>query len=205
MVNVLNVLQDIAEGKNDFDVVDKKYIPKCIKAVQRGIDCILKTQLKQQQQLTAWCAQYDAFTMEPAQARKFELVSLSGAESVGITRFLMRQDNPSEKIITAITSAIAWFEKVKIVGYNYVDVKAPNEPSGRDRILVKEDSSVIWARFYNNKTNIPFFSGRDSERHATLAEIENERRIGYAWYGTWPAKLLSKEYPEWKNKWIKNN
>lgn len=205
MVNVLNVLQDIVEGKNDFDVFDKKYIPKCIKAIQRGIDCILKTQLKQQQQLTTWCAQYDAVTMQPAQARKFELVSLSGAESVGITRFLMRQENPSEKIITAITSAIEWFEKVKIVGYNFVDVKAPNEASGRDRILVKEDSSVIWARFYNHKTNIPFFSGRDSERHATVAEIENERRIGYAWYGTWPAKLLSKEFPEWKNKWIKTN
>ena len=34
-----------------------------------------------------------------------------------------------------------------------------------------------------------------------LAEIENERRIGYAWYGTWPLKLLQTEYPEWKLKW----
>ncbi|UEG49493.1 pectate lyase [Ferruginibacter lapsinanis] len=203
MVNVLNILQDITEGKNDFDVIDKKYIPKCTKAIQRGIDCILKTQIKQQNVLTAWCAQYDATSMQPAQARKFELVSLSGAESVGITRFLMRQNNPSEKIIAAVTAAVAWFEKVKITGYNFIDIKAPNEASGRDRVLVKEDSSVIWARFYDIKTNVPFFSGRDSQRHATVAEIENERRIGYAWYGTWPLKLLNKEYPEWKKKWLK--
>jgi hypothetical protein len=34
----------------------------------------------------------------------------------------------------------------------------------------------------------------------SLAEIENERRTGYAWYGTWPKNLLSTEYPSWKTK-----
>ena len=52
MVNVLTVLQDIAEGKNDFDVIDKSYIAKCNAAVQKGIDCIIKTQYKQNGILT---------------------------------------------------------------------------------------------------------------------------------------------------------
>jgi len=53
-------------------------------------------------------------------------------------------------------------------------------------------------------TNEPFFSGRDSERKKTIAEIENERRIGYAWYGNWAEKLLVKEYPDWLKKINKN-
>jgi hypothetical protein len=34
-----------------------------------------------------------------------------------------------------------------------------------------------------------------------VKEIESERRNGYAWYGTWPEKLLKTEYPAW----AKNN
>ncbi|MGG9972072.1 pectate lyase [Ferruginibacter sp. SUN002] len=204
MINVLNIMQDIVEGKSGFDALDKKYKVKAEKAVKKGIKCILKTQVKQKKKLTAWCAQYDAGSLEPAQARKFELPSLSGAESVGIIRFLMRLDNPSKEIVAAVNAGIDWFNKVKIEGYNFVEIKAPAEQTGRDRVLVKDSASTIWARFYDLKTNVPFFTGRDSKPHATLAEVENERRVGYAWYGTWPAKLLNKEYPEWKSKWIKN-
>jgi PelA/Pel-15E family pectate lyase len=70
--------------------------------------------------------------------------------------------------------------------------------------LVADSNSVIWARFYDMETNEPFFAGRDSQRHKTLAEVENERRIGYAWYGNWPLKLLTTEYPEWKLTWNVN-
>lgn len=41
----------------------------------------------------------------------------------------------------------------------------------------------------------PFFMRRYS-----LAEIDNERRVGYSWYGTWPAAVLS-EYQAWKVKY----
>lgn len=201
MVNVLNVLMDVAQKKNDMDVIDTLYTRRCELAVQRGIDCILKTQIKQNGVLTAWCAQYDANTMKPAKARMFELPSLSGMESVGIVRFLMRVDNPGKDIIASVNGAIGWFDKVKIVGFKMVDIAAPNEPGGKDRVIVADPSSTIWARFYDLDTNEPFFSGRDSQRKKTLAEVENERRIGYAWYGTWPAKLIDREYPQWKTKW----
>lgn len=201
MVNVLNVLFDIAHKQNNLDIFDVQYQNKCIDPVERGVQCILKTQLKQNGQLTAWCAQYNAKTLQPEMARKFELVSLSGNESVGIVRFLMRIENPSAAIIESVNAATAWFEKVKITGYKFVDVAAPNEKSGKDRVLLPDSAGVLWARFYDVDTNEPFFSGRDSQRHKTIAEVENERRTGYAWYGTWPAKLLSTEYPAWKMKW----
>jgi PelA/Pel-15E family pectate lyase len=201
MVNVLNVLQDVAEGKNGFDVItDGNLIGKCTYAPLNGIVCILKTQIKQKKTLTAWCTQYNAKTLKPEMARKYELPSISGQESVGIIRFLMRQKNPSPEIINAVHGAIVWLNKVKIIGYNLKDIKAPNEQSGRDRVLVKEDGNTIWARFYDVKTNQPFFCGRDSKPKKTLAEVENERRIGYAWYGTWPQHLINVEYPDWLAK-----
>ncbi len=197
MINVMNVLQDIVEAKKGFDVVDAAFIPKAKEAVRRGIECILATQIVVNGKLTAWCAQYNKRTLQPEMARKFELVSISGNESVGVVRFLMRVKNPSERIKQAIVSAVDWFNLVKIEGYKYVDIDAPKEPKGKDKVILPEAGSTIWARFYEIGTNRPFFSGRDSIKKYAVAEIESERRNGYAWYGTWPEKLLKTEYPEW--------
>lgn len=199
MVNVLNIMQDIVEGKNDFDQL-ANYRSKAQLSVNNGVACILKTQVNVKGELTVWCAQYDEQTLKPAKARAFELISLSGMESVGITEFLMRIKSPSEEIKRAVKSAIAWFERSKIQDYDFVFVDAPGLPKGKDRLLIKKPGSVMWARFYDIDTNEPFFSGRDSKKVKTVAEIEHERRIGYAWYGTWPQNLLEKKYPVWLKK-----
>jgi PelA/Pel-15E family pectate lyase len=169
-------------------------------AIAKGIKCILNTQVKQDGSLTTWCAQYDAKTLQPAKARSYELPSLSGAESVYIVKYLMRIKNPSPEIKASINGAVAWFKKVKIPGYRIEVVKAPNEQTGKDRILVPDSSSVLWARFYDLQSNEPFVCGRDGIRKKNLSEIENERRAGYQWYGTWPAKLIDVDYPKWLNK-----
>ncbi|MDP4214607.1 MAG: pectate lyase [Bacteroidota bacterium] len=197
MVNALNVLDDVALGMNGLDVVDPSLKAPSADAVRRGIVCILKTQWKSGGKLTAWCAQYDRRTYEPAKARSYELPSLSGNESVGIVEFLMRVPRPSPAIREAITSAVDWFRKVKIDGFRFVFVRDPSQPNGMDRVLQSSPGSVIWARFYDLGSNVPFFCGRDGIRKRTVAEIEHERRVGYAWYGEWPAKLLDKEYPAW--------
>lgn len=98
MINVLNLLQDIVEKKNGFDIVDASFIPKAKAAVEKGVDCILRTQLFINGKLTAWCAQYNHKTLQPEMARKFELVSLSGMESAGIVSFLIRLPDPTIEI-----------------------------------------------------------------------------------------------------------
>lgn len=200
MVNVLNVLQDIAEQKNNMELVDASLIDPCKKAVQKGIDAILDLQIKQGGQLTAWCAQHDEVTYAPAKARAFELPSISGQESVGIVEFLMRQPHPSKRIITAIKAAVQWFQKSKIENMEYVDVDDPSQPNGRDRIVRAKQGSTIWARFYDLDTNQPFFCGRNGIKQTMLVAVEHERRVGYAWYGNWPSKLLNKLYPEWRQR-----
>jgi hypothetical protein len=35
MMNVMNVLQDIVESKNDLDVIDRSLVPSIVNAVQK--------------------------------------------------------------------------------------------------------------------------------------------------------------------------
>jgi PelA/Pel-15E family pectate lyase len=200
MINALNVLWDVAHQTKEFKAVDTSLLKPAQLAIEKGIDCILKTQLKVKGQLTAWCSQYNKKTLQPEKARAFELASLSSSESVGIVSFLMKIPQPPPAIQTAVNSAVSWLVKSMITGYKYVDVVDEKQPSGKDRVLVPESGSVVWARFYDLETGKPFFTGRDGIKKWNVAEIENERRTGYAWYGTWPQKILDKEYPEWLRK-----
>ena len=200
MINVLWVMKYTATGQQHFGPLKETLGLDAQKAVDKGIECILNTQFYQGNTLTVWCAQHDSKTLQPAKARAFELPSLSGNESVGILRFLMAVEQPSDAVKKAIHAGVAWLEKVNIKGFKVQDIADPNQPKGKDRVVVVDPNSVLWARFYDLKTNQPFFVGRDSQPKATLAEIENERRTGYAYYGTWPAKLIEVDYPKWKVK-----
>ncbi|WP_223827818.1 pectate lyase [Hymenobacter armeniacus] len=200
MVRVLQVLREVGQQKAPYNGLDAALVPQAKAAVERGIDCILKTQYVRQGQPTAWCAQYDEKTLQPAKARAFELASLSGDESVEIVRFLMGVEKPSPAVRKSIESAVAWFQKVKLTGYTMKEIAAPGEPTGRDRVIVPEAGATLWARFYELDTDRPIYVGRDSKVHYQLSEIENERRAGYLYAGTWPAKLLEKDYPAWQKR-----
>src|SRR5690606_27444443 len=118
--NVMRLLRDVAAGTEPYAFVDEARRGRAAGAVERGIDCILKTQLEEEGRLTAWAAQYDEVTLEPAWARAYEPPSLSGAESVAIVRFLMEIEQPTPEIIAAIEGAVGWLRKVAIHGLLYV-------------------------------------------------------------------------------------
>jgi PelA/Pel-15E family pectate lyase len=202
MIRALRVLKDVAAKKGDYALVDFALVPQAEQAVQRGIQCILKTQYVQRGKLTAWCAQHDRRTLLPCKARAFELPTLSGAESVGIVEFLMDVDNPTPEIKRSIEAAVAWLDQVKMAGYTVKDVDDPTQPTGKDRRVVAEPGATLWARFYDLETNQPVYVGRDGVKHASLADIEHERRVGYAYNGTWPEKVLVKSYPKWQHQWV---
>lgn len=200
IANVLNLLLDITSGANDLDLVEPSYLPSVKQAISNGVNCILLTQINVKGELTGWCSQYDQKTLQPANARAFEHSSISSMESVGVVQFLMRLKHPSADVKQAVIAAVNWLSKVKIEGYAVVDIVDASQPKGKDRVIKNDPASVVWARFYDIGTNRPFFSGRDGIKKNTLAEIEVERRTGYAWYGTWAKKLLDSEYPNWSIK-----
>ena len=50
----------------------------------------------------------------------------------------------------------------------------PSQPKGKDRVLIPDQNSVVWARFYVIMSNKPFFSGRDGSNKLALTEVEVE-------------------------------
>lgn len=196
MINALSVLYNVAEGKNGFDVVDLKLKEKSKIAVQKGIECILKTQVLQKGNPTIWADQYNEITLQPDKARAFEPISLATGESVGIVRFLMMQPVTPE-IEKSVKSAINWFKQNKIEGYSYNVAKQNGKTV---RVLAEEKNSVIWARFYDVNTNKPIFGDRDGSVKYNYNEVSEERRNGYSWFGDFADKLINKEFPKWLEK-----
>ena len=199
MVNVLTVLRAAAAGKPPLDFVDAARRARAGAAVARGIDCILRTQIKQDGKLSAWCAQHDETTLEPAWARNFEPPTLSGGESVGIVRFLMEIEQPTPAIIAAVEGAVAWFQAVAIHGVRLQEFTGTDGKRDK-RVVADPAAGPLWARFYELGTNRPVFTGRDKILRYAISEIEHERRNGYSYYGTGPARLLANDYPRWRTK-----
>jgi PelA/Pel-15E family pectate lyase len=186
MVRVMNVLTMVSQKKFPFnsDIVNKELSEQINLSLNHGVDYILKSQIKVNGELTAWCAQHDPVTYEPKEARSYEHPSLSGSESVGIVQYLMSLPNPSIEIQSAIDGAINWFEEAKIEEMKYVS----GDPAGQ--YFYPDLASNTWYRFYEIGTNRPIFSGRDGLIKHNILEIEQERRDGYRWAGEWPQKLL---------------
>ncbi|MDB5193582.1 MAG: pectate lyase [Segetibacter sp.] len=200
MVNVLTLLLDVAEGKNDMDIVNRSLKSQALASIERGVNCIVKTQVVVNGVPTVWCAQHDRKTLQPVAARKFEPASLSGSESAAIVAFLMKQPYQTAEVKKAVNAAMAWFEKSKVAGFEYKEIEDASLPKGKDKVLVPNPTSTVWARFYDIETNEPIFAGRDAVKRKKLSEIEVERRTGYAYYGVWPQKLIDKDYPNWLKK-----
>ncbi len=198
MVRILELLRDVSES-SDYRFLKTEYRTKAEAAVTKGIDCILRMQIKQNGKLTAWCAQHDEKTLEPAWARSYEPPSLSGAESVGVVRFLMSVEEPSPEIIAAIKGSVEWFRSVAISG---IRQEKFTDAEGQDdkRIVADPDARPLWARFYEIGSNRPIFLDRDSVVRYSFSEIGQERRTGYAYYGGWASKLLTDDYPQWREK-----
>lgn len=191
MANVLTVMLNVAYKINGFEAVNEKLFVKAEEALNRGVDCILKTQIKQNGKNTIWAAQYDPVTLLPAKARAFEPASLSTSESVGVLRFLMKLKNPSAAVRTALKDAIDWFESTKIIGVKYDKI------AEKDKGLIADANAISWARFYDLDTNKPIFGDRDNTIKHRIEDVSQERRNGYSWYGTYAQNLLAKEYPKW--------
>ncbi|WP_306433076.1 pectate lyase [Paenibacillus sp. J45TS6] len=182
MINVMILLDDVANKKGDFSFIDSTLAGKCNTAVTKGVSLILQMQVVVNGKLTVWGQQHDSVTLKPAGARAYEVPSLSGQESVGIVKFLKTRSSTTQ-IANSIKAAEDWFKAVKITGIKVVKTS--------DDVIVTSDPTApaIWARFYEINTNKPIFVGRDGIVKYKLSDIEQERRVNYSWYGNWPNGL----------------
>ena len=196
MIGVLRLLRDVANRTEDYKFVDEERRTKAEKAVAKATALILKLQVEIKGKKTVWAPQYDEVSLKPAWARKFEPPALSAGESVGIVRFLM-QEKQTPEITAAVDAAITWFKANQINGIRWVRTK------GESGVVKDKTAPAIWARFYELDTMKPIFIGRDSVIKYDVAQIEAERRNGYAWYVETPLGLIEREYPKWKTPKVK--
>ena len=203
MVNVLKLMRDAAKGKAPFTFLPDSVRAKAKAALDKGVSCILRTQVVQDGRKTVWCAQHDENTLQPANARAYELASLSGQESDDIVLFLMSLSKPSMEIRQCVEDAVAWFKKSKITGMRLE--RYTNAEGKKDTRLVpcaQDDAPCepLWARFYTLEDNRPFFCDRDGVKRYSLSEIGYERRNGYSWYNSDGVDVL-KRYETWRQKY----
>jgi PelA/Pel-15E family pectate lyase len=196
MLNVLELLQEVAAGKGDFNFVPTALRQRAEAAVKRGVECILATQIVVDGRRTVWCQQHDALTLAAAAARNYEMPSLCSAESAGIMGFLMRLPAPGSNVVAAVQAAAGWLEQTRMQDVAYRNV------GDRGRLLVAAPGSgPLWARYYEIGTNRPIFGERDKTIHDRVDDISRERRQGYAWFTDGPAEAL-KRFAKWNEAQI---
>ncbi len=205
MVNTLRMLRDVMEEKEPYQGLISKSMRKQMKqAFDKGIECILATQIVTDGQLTVWCQQHDRETFKPAAARAYELPSYCTQESAAITQLLMELPNPDERVKKAVHAAMRWFDKYKLTGYKEIRKGYKGSPD-QDRYLVKDaNAKPMWARYYDLEYCEPYVCDRDGVPRRHLEQIGSERRNGYSWYGDRPASLY-KKYEKWANKYDPEN
>jgi pectate lyase len=200
MARLMFFVRDVGRDDKIYGFVDADGRGKCKAAWDKGVDCILKCQVKGSDgKPTVWCAQHDEKDFSPKPARTFEPLALSGSESIGLVHVLMSVEKPSPEVIAAVEAVKEYFEKTKITGIRTEDRPQEGTPRGYDRFVVEDPSAPpMWARFYEMGTNKPVFADRDGVVKYKLSDIGIERRTGYRWLGTWPKNFLDTEYVEWK-------
>ena len=190
MVRLLELLQDVGRG-DDFAFLDASNRKAALHAFDGGIRCIVRCQVVESGRLTVWCAQHDEKTLEPRKGRTFEPASLSGSESAGLLMLLMSLEKPEPDVVKAIEGGARWFEGAKLVGIKL-------DRQGGDLKVVRDpEAPPLWPRFVEIGSGRPIFSGRDGVIKYDIAEIDPERRNGYAWYGNWGEKV-ARRHVRWR-------
>lgn len=164
MSDALTLLRDIANGSGSFSVFPQETRNKAQLAYEKGLECILKTQITVTlgdgtKLLTAWCQQHYHENFQPRWAREFEPPSICSSESYKVLQFLMAIENPSEEIKKAVKAGVEFFDRddVRIHDKKVVDVPLATpvywenvkRTDTKERVMQDSPGNRnLWARFY---------------------------------------------------------
>jgi len=203
---IMHLLLDIRENQAQYTWLEPSFRIKLESALLKAILVTLNCQIEVNGIKKGWCQQHDHKTLQAVKARSYELPSIASRETVSILKFLMRLPNPDAETIQSIKAAVHWLTESKIENLRIEEIQISKDTyAGQNlsidrKAIIDSTAKPIWARFYEISDNTPIFCTRGGEKVYTLAEVNPERRGGYAWYGYWPEELLSIEYPAWKVK-----
>lgn len=202
MANTLTLLRDIAEQHEPYggNLTDEALRSRLRTAFDKGIECILATQIRVGGHPTVWCQQHDRETLAPAPARSYELPSFCSAESAQLVGLLMQLPDPDDRIKEAVHGAMAWFDAHKLLGHHIERTGRPKSPEADTRLVADPAAGPLWGRFYDLENCEIYVSDRDGVPRKSLEEIGHERRNGYSWYNDNPLALYP-VYDKWADRY----
>ncbi|MGI4718183.1 MAG: pectate lyase [Janthinobacterium lividum] len=192
MAKAVELLMEVGQGRGDFAFVPAALVREAGMAAQRAVELFLAAQRTSGGKRTGWGQQHDALTLELAGARNFEPAALASAESASVLLLLMRIPDPSPEVREAVQAGVAW---LRAAALRDVAWRASGSADGR-RLVPAPGAGEIWARYYDARTGKPVFGDRDRSIHDDVNELQVERRNGYAWFGTAPARAIAR-YAAW--------
>ncbi len=193
MAEAAMLLQAVAtEPRYRFVPADLR--SKSAAAVKRGVDLILRAQVRVNGTPTGWPQQVDPLTLAPISARNYEPRSIASGETTDVLMFLMQQPNPGPAIKTAVSSGIAWL-KARAV-YDHAWEKVGDE--GR-KFFPRKGGGALWSRNYDVATQRPIFGDKDKSIHDDVNFISVGRRNGYNWWVTVPQRAID-AYGAWASR-----
>lgn len=194
MGEVMEILHDLAEAKNDFAFASLKLRRRAEESFKRGVQCILAGQIVSDGKRTAWPQQEDPLTLKPVSARNFEPPAQCTSESANLLLLLMKDlPHPSAEEQRAVRSAAAWFQTREIYGQSW-----QRTPEGR-KLVPSPGAGPIWSRYVQIGSDRPIFGDRDKSIHDDVNELSAERRNGYRWYSADPMRALS-QFKTWEEE-----
>jgi pectate lyase len=195
VANCLTLIREIRDDRQTYGFVSNAHREQLTPAFDKGIDCILKSQIRVDGKLTMWCAQHDQTTLAPAWGRAFEPLSISGGESAGIVLLLMSIDKPSGEIVQAVEAAAHYYADNAVDGFRW------DRAQPRGRLFVEDPHAPpMWARFYEIGTNKPIFVGRDGKISYSLWSLGRPGEPFMYNFFTDAGAPVIKAYPEWRAK-----
>ncbi|MCR8630104.1 pectate lyase [Paenibacillus radicis (ex Xue et al. 2023)] len=170
MISVLTLFNDVAR-LNDQQFVfvrnnNQSLVSLMDKALQKGIDCIVKTQIQVNGTLTGWSSHHHPVNLSPVIGKTYERPGINATETTRIAQFLMNVRNPSNEVKAAAEAAVNWLTSVKINDKIMITVSDITMNNGIERYLVDQPGHVTWARNYkvSGSSFVPFFSDRQITR-----------------------------------------
>jgi PelA/Pel-15E family pectate lyase len=199
MTQVVELMSHVAEGRDEFSFAPKTVREHAQASFERGIKCILATQIVVNGTPTVWPQQDDALMLKPVSGRNYEPPTQCAGESASLMLLLMNNlPDPTAAQQRSIRAAAAWFKKTAIYGQRF-----ERTPQGR-QLIPTPGAGPIWARYYQTGTDIPVFGDRDKTIHDNVNELSRERQNGYSWYSAESQRALDRfaswsvEHPETK-------
>lgn len=156
----------------DNDLFDTAYKERIQESYDKGLEFIIKSQIKQQGTLAGWAGKYDEKNYEPIWARSFEPPAIAGFDTAMILFHLLSIEEKNDDVIQAIYYGVMWMYENVTLDMEYRSTTHP--------YFFEVSGMKMWYTFHDLETNEGIYAF-EGEILQDIMDLPEERRHGYGW------------------------